>query len=226
MKVCLHNVVKLAAVAAAMAVTSAASAQSAGQWTAKLGVGEITPVVTSGDLSAPALPHTKAAVGSDVEPIFNIGYGLTDHVSAELDLGFPYKHTLYGAGSVSGTGKLGTVKALPPTALIQYRFNAPNAMFRPYVGIGATYAYFTKATGTGQLTAILQPGGAPVSFKIDNKLAATAQVGLVVNMTERWFADFSFLKTVLKTHVHYSSGQVQEMTLNPKTMSMGIGYKF
>ena len=39
------------------------------------------------------------SVSSDTEPVFIFAYGITDNVSAELDLGVPYKHKLYGAGA-------------------------------------------------------------------------------------------------------------------------------
>ncbi|NHZ80555.1 outer membrane beta-barrel protein [Massilia sp. CCM 8695] len=222
----MNSVGKAVAAAAVMALASSASAQSAGQWTAKVGVAEITPKVKSGDVSAPALPGTKAAIGSDTKPIFSFSYSLTDNVTAELDLGMPFKHTLYGAGSIEGTGKLGTVKALPPTMLVQYRFFKPEAMLRPYLGVGITYAYFAKETGSGQMTAISDIGGPPTTFKVKNKLAGSLQAGLVYNINERWFADVAYIKTFLKTKVDFSSGQTQDITLDPQVISFGIGYKF
>jgi outer membrane protein len=164
----LKSAVTLLAAACALAVASSASAQSAGQFTAKAGIGQITPKVESGDVSAPALPGSKVAVGSDTEPVFIVAYGLTDNISAELALGVPYKHKLYGAGAIAGTGQLGTVEALPPTAFIQYRFFKPEAMVRPFVGLGLTYAYFQKARGSAQLTSILNTGGPASTFKIDS----------------------------------------------------------
>jgi outer membrane protein len=226
MKVRLNSALKLLAVAATMAAASGASAQSAGQWTAKVGINKITPKVESGDVSAPALPHSQADVESDTRPILTFGYGITDNISAELCLGVPYKHNIVGAGSIAGTGKLGSVEALPPTALVQYRFFEPSAMFRPYVGAGITYAYFQKATGSGQLTAVTNPGGPPTTFKIDNKVAGAVQLGVTVNVNEKWFVDAAFIKTFLKTRVNFSTGQTQDMTLDPQAVSIGIGYKF
>jgi outer membrane protein len=226
MKVRFNNAAQLMVMAAALAAASGASAQSAGQFTAKLGINKITPHVESGDISAPALPGSKADVGPDTQPIFVFGYGITDNISAELDLGLPYKHPIYGAGAIAGTGKLGTVEALPPTAFIQYRFFEPSAMFRPYVGAGITYAYFQKATGSGQMTALTNPGGPATTFKIDNKVAGSAQLGVAVNLNERWYADVAYVKTWLKTKVNFSTGQTQDMTLDPQSLSIGVGYKF
>lgn len=226
MKLRMSSVGKAVAAAAVMAVASGASAQSAGQWTAKVGIAKITPKVKSGDVSAPALPGTKADIGSDTKPVFSFSYSLTDNVSAELDLGMPFKHTLYGDGAIKGTGKLGTVKALPPTFLVQYRFFKPEAMLRPYVGAGVTVAYFAKETGSGQLTSISDIGGPPTTFKVKNKLATSLQAGLVYNINDRWFADVAYIKSFLKTKVDFSSGQTQDITLDPQVVSFGIGYKF
>jgi outer membrane protein len=226
MNVRFKSAVTLLAAACAMAVASSASAQSAGQWTAKVGAGKITPKVESGDVSAPAMPNAKVAIGSDTEPVFIFAYGLTDNISAELDLGVPYKHKLYGAGSLAGTGQLATVEALPPSAFIQYRFFQPETMVRPYVGLGLTYAYFQKATGSGGLTALLNTGGPASTFKIDGKAAATLQAGVAVNLNPRWFVDMTVTKTYLKVENKYSTGQTQQVKLDPVGVILAVGYKF
>ena len=218
---------KLLVLAAAMSVATAASAQqTAGTWLGTLGLNKITPKVDSGDVSAPALPGTKADVEPDTKPRFAIAYMLTDNWSAELDLGVPYKHDLMGDGSIKGTGKLGTAEALPPTAFVQYRFFQPNAMIRPYVGAGLTYAYFQKEKGSGQMTALLDPGGKPVTYRMDNKLTGSLVVGSTVAINERWFADVAVVKTYLKTKAKFSTGQTQDIKLDPVAVSISIGYNF
>ena len=226
MKIRLHKALKMMALAAAMAAAAAASAQSAGTWMLTAGINKITPKVDSGDVSAPALPVTKADVGSDTQPILNIGYMYTDNISAELALGLPYKHELTGAGSIQGTGKLGTTEVLPPTLFVQYRLFNPGAVVRPYAGLGLTYAYFQKETGSGQLTAILNTGGPAATYRLKNKFAASFQLGATVAISERWFADVAVVKTLLKTRATYSTGQTQDMTLDPLAVSLGVGYKF
>jgi outer membrane protein len=226
MKTTMNSAVQLLLMAAAVTAAGTASAQSAGQWTVKAGINTITPKVKSGDISAPALPGTKAAVGSDSQPVLVIAYGLSDNISAEVHLGTPYTHELSGDGAIQGVGKLGTVKVLPPTAFVQYRFFSPATMLRPYFGLGLTYAYNMETTGSGQLTAITNAGPTPTTFKVDNKLAAGVQAGLALNFTERWFADVAVSKTFLKTQVHFSSGQQQDITLDPLAVSVAVGYKF
>jgi outer membrane protein len=221
-----NSVAKTLVAAAALACAASASAQSAGQWTAKFGFNQLTPKVESGDISAPALPFTKADVKRDIQPVVVIAYGLTDNISLEGALGTPYKHKIIGAGSIAGTGELGTVEALPPTLFAQYRFFAPTATFRPFVGIGATYAYFMKERGSGKLTALTNPGGAPTTFNIDNKFTYTGQLGVAMNFNERWFADVTVNKSRLRTDVHFSTGQNQHMKLDPVAVVLAVGYKF
>jgi outer membrane protein len=227
MKVRFNSMIKVLGVAAALAFASNASAQSAGQITAKFGVNQLTPKVESGDITAPALPGTKADVGNDLQPVVILAYGITDNISTEVALGTPYKHKIYGAGAIAGTGVLGTVEALPPTLFLQYRFFQPTAAFRPFVGIGATYAYFMKERGSAKMTAITNPGsGVPTTFSIDNKFTYTAQVGVAMNLSEKWFADVTVNKSRLRTDVNFSTGQTQAMKLDPVAVVVAVGYKF
>ena len=129
--------------------------------------------------------------------------------------------------AIAGTGELGSVEALPAVLFTQYRFGAPSSTFRPYVGIGATYAYFMKERGSGKMTAITNPGASvPTTFSIDNKFTYTAQVGMAVNFNERWFADVTVNKSKLSTDVHFSTGQKQHMKLDPVAVLVAVGYKF
>jgi outer membrane protein len=227
MKDRLNNVVKMLVAAVAVAAASGASAQSAGQWTVSLGANKITPKVESGDISAPALPHSTADVASDTQPVIVIDYSFTDNISVETFISPPYKHKIYGAGALAGTGQLGSVEALPATVFAQYRFFQPGAKVRPFVGIGATYAYFQKATGSGRMTALTNPGSStPTSFKIDNKLTAAVQAGVALNINERWVASAAIVKNFLSTDVHFSTGQSQHMKLDPQAVMVTVGYKF
>jgi outer membrane protein len=221
-----NNVVQGLTLAMLLAAAGGASAQSKGQWAVSVGINQITPQVTSGAITAPALPNTLAHVDRDTQPVVVVNYGLTDNITGEFAIGTPYKHKIFGAGSIGGSGQLGTVEAMPPTAFLQYRFFQPNTLFRPYVGLGLTYAYFQKETGSFRLTALSTPGGPPTTFSIDNKWTVSGQVGTTVRLTERVFLNLAYVKTRLRTDVHYSTGQTQRMRLDPNSMMLAFGYKF
>ena len=220
------NVVKLLVAAGALAVAGSAAAQAKGKWAVSAGAIEIEPKVASGAISAPALPNSLGDVGKDTEPVIVVNYGITDNITGEFTFAKPYKHSLYGAGAIAGTGEIGTVQALPPTAFVQYRFFQPNSAFRPYVGIGVTYAYFYKETGSFRMTALTNPGGPATTFSIDNKLTMSGQIGGVWNFNEKWFLNAALVKTRLRTDVHFSTGQNQHMKLDPNSTVLTLGYKF
>jgi len=212
---------------AALTASTAVLAQSAGVWSVKAGVNRITPKVKSGDMSAPALPGTKADVKSDTEAIIAASYMLTDNLSAEFHLGIPYTHDLVGDGSIKGVGKLGTVDSLPPTLFVQWRFLAPEARFRPYIGLGLTYARFQQETGSGALTAVTNTGSTtPTTFTVDSKFALTPQIGVTYAINRKWFADLAVSKTYLKTTTHFSTGQQMDIRLDPLAVGFAIGYHF
>ncbi|SFU98021.1 outer membrane protein [Pseudoduganella namucuonensis] len=221
-----NGALKLLALAAALAVATGASAQSAGQWMAQVGLNKIEPDVKSGNVTAPALPESRADIGADVQPVFTVGRMLTDNISLELHLGVPYKHKIYGAGSLEGTGALATSEVLPPTLFAQYRLFKPDSVVRPYAGLGLTYAYFRNETGSGQLTALLNPGGPPATFSMQNKWAVAVQLGATVAINKQWFADVSVAKSKLKSTATYSTGQTMEARLDPLAVCIGIGYNF
>lgn len=215
----------MAVTALSMAAAGHANAQ-ARQWTAKVGVAQVSPQVHSGEVTAPALPHSKADISDDARPVFSVGYGVTDNLAVSLDAGLPFRLDLTGAGALAGTGTLGTVQVIAPTVFVQYYANAPGDLFRPYVGLGLTYARFSDEKGSGQLTAITNAGGAPVTFELDRRYTPTLQAGLNVRINEKWFADFVIGKTRLRTVAHFSTGQTLQMRMDPKFTGVALGYRF
>lgn len=221
----LPHLIVVATAAAFCGVALPACAQSAGEWTVKVGENMITPKVTSGDLSGPGLAGVKVDVNRAYAPIVSAAYMITDNFSTELVIGLPYRHDIIGKGSIDGVGKIGDLQSFPPTIFAQYRFLEPKAAFRPYVGLGLTYAYFRDTHASSTLVALL----GPTSIKIDNKLALTPQIGATYAFNDRWFADATLTKTFLKTTATLTSPDATrkiDTTLDPMAFSLAVGYKF
>jgi len=219
--------------AAVIGLTGLASAQSAGTWMVRAGATNITPSNPSGNLSAPAfyvVPRngtgSQTITGADTQLGGGITYMYNDHLSVDVPLALPFHHKLYGAGALDGVGQIGEVQALPVTVLLQYRFLAANAKFRPYVGLGATYAYLFNEQGSGTLTALSNPGGSATKLSAESKLALTAQIGATVALNEKWFIDVFYSKTQLTTKITLSTGQTVDAALDPASYGVAIGYKF
>ncbi len=221
------NRVALAAAVLCMAVAGSAQAQSAGSWLLRGAITQIMPDVTSGDLSAPSFAGTKADIKANTQPTAGITYMLTDQVSFDLPLAAGFKHDIVGDGAIAGVGKIAEVKALPFTLLVQYRLFGAQSVFRPYVGLGPTYAKFYKARSTLALTALT--GGTPAnptSVEVQSKWAGTVQLGASYAVAPGWSLDAAVLKTFLKTRTTLGTGQTLDATLDPLSITFGIAYKF
>jgi outer membrane protein len=214
------------AAAALFGFGNAALAQSAGTWLVKGGFNGIAPAVKSGDLSAPSLPGSKVDVASANSLIATATYMLTNNASVEFVAGLPYTHDIQGAGALAGVGKLGSIKQISPTVFAQYRFMAPSATVRPYLGVGLTYAYFYGAEGSAALTALTNPGGPATRLSSTSGFGLSPQVGATIQLHERWYLDASITKTFLKNSTTLSTGQKIDTTLNPLSTSVSIGYRF
>jgi len=222
----MKNLVKLLGSALFMTMSALVMAQEAGTWEAKIGVAYFDPIVGSGDLSAPSIGGVKVDVNPATTAILTATYMFTDHISAELYGGIPLKHNMVAAGSLQGVGVIGTVKQLPPTLFGQYRFFDPNAMFRPYVGLGITYVHFQDETGSGVLTAITNPGGPPTTFSVKDTWGITPQIGFTESINKQWYVDVSVNKSIAKTTTTLSTGQYINTTLNPVVTQVSVGYRF
>ena len=205
---------------------SLASAQSAGSWLGRVGMTTIAPQVSSGDMTAPSFPGTKSDVSSASQVSGGITYMYTDNFSVDVPLALPFTHKLIGAGALAGAGQIGEVQALPLTVFFQYRFMEADSQFRPYVGLGATYAYFFNEKGGAALTAMTNPGGPATTIKVDSKFTVTPQIGLTYAISDKLFVDVFYSKSMLKTRNTFSTGQTLDITLDPASYGITIGTKF
>jgi outer membrane protein len=212
--------------ALALGLAGAAQAQVAGQVLVKAGWNKIIPKVESGDLSAPTLPGSKIDIHSASALLLTGAYMITDSISVEFLGGLPYKHTIVGAGTVAGVGKIGSIHQISPTALLQYRFLTPTDLFRPYVGAGPTWAKFYKSEGSANLTAVTNPGGNPTIIGGDTSWGASVEAGLNYKIDQHWFLDAAALKTFISTKSRMSTGQEISTKLNPVSFNVSVGYTF
>ena len=211
---------------AAASTCGLALAQKAGDISASFGFTQISPSVSSGNLSAPSFPGTQIGLTNNSQLTVAVNYALTNNINLHLPIGLAYRHNIEGTGAIAGVGKLADTRALPVTLIGQYRFFDANAAFRPYIGAGASYVKFYDTKSTGTLTALTNPGGPATTLSFESKLAPTVQLGGVFNFNEKWYAEASYSKTFLKTRGTLSTGQTIDVKLDPSAYSLQLGYKF
>lgn len=225
-KIALRPTLMAALCAVVCAASGGAQAQSAGSILGRVGVTSIMPQVKSGDLSAPSPPGTRI----DVSKATGVGGGVTyivnEHWSVDVPLALPFESRIKGDGAISGSGEIGKAKVLPMTVFGQYRFLEASARARPYAGLGLTHANFMGEQGNGTLTGLLNPGGTPVTLKIDDQWTLTPQVGITAFVTPSVFVEAMVAKSWLKTRSTLSTGQTIDVRLDPVTIGLYMGYKY
>jgi outer membrane protein len=221
-----HSIASALVATVALCGAGAAQAQVAGQFMFKLGWNKIMPKVKSDDLTAPSLPNSKIDIKSASALFFTATYMITDDISVEALGGLPYKHDIVGAGAVAGVGKIGSIHQISPTVLLQYRFLAADAPFRPYVGAGPTFAKFYGSKGSAALTAVTNPGGPGTTIGGDTEWGGTIEAGANYKIDKHWFVDAAILKTFINTKATLSTGQSTSARLNPIAINASVGYAF
>jgi outer membrane protein len=203
-------------------------AQSAGSWLLQGGITHLAPNVSSGALSAPSPAGTTVDVGSDTRLTGQISYIYDDHWAVAVPFGTGFKHKLYGDGSMAGVGQVGSVRALPITVMGQYRWNEPEAVWRPYATAGLTYARFYDEQGSAALNANnpANPPGGKTGLSVDSKWAPNIGLGVTMRLDDKWFMDVAYVHSFLKTTTHLSTGQSLNIRLDPDMFNLSIGTRY
>ena len=215
--------IKAAALTALALVGGQATAQTESVWSVKAGYNHLFPQVKSGDITG--VPGGKVDVGDGGGPFVSAAYMFSDNVSAELGFGVPPKLDIKGRGTIEQAGKIADAKVLSPILMFQYRFGRPDAVFRPYVGLGSTYTMYNSVTTTPILSILTNPSGVTTA-SIDNAWGAVAQIGATYKLNRHWFVDGSIVPSRVKTTAHLSTGQSVELKVDPLLVNLGVGYRF
>ncbi|MBU6486972.1 MAG: OmpW family protein [Burkholderiales bacterium] len=190
---------------------------------------------------------------------------LTDHIALTTVAGVPPTFKIRGRGSIvppGPAGALGTenlddpanepivksVRQWSPAMMIQYYFNSATARFRPYVGIGISYNFFTNlelnpnfVTSTqNNLGSVLaagaaRPGVTSVSAKASPSWAPVFNAGASYDFTEHWGVSASVTYIPLKSrstvYVRAADGTLlgttqAQLTADPIITYLALSYKF
>ena len=120
---------------------AAADRQKADTWSGSIGFTHLAPSV-SGDLSPPAFAHTQADVSADTQLTGAELFIERQHGVERCPGVWALKHKITGAGAIAGAWALATTRALPITAVCNIASCQRKTKFRPYAGLGLTYAKF------------------------------------------------------------------------------------
>jgi outer membrane protein len=199
-----RRLIALAAVLVAAAMPLAASAQAEGPWLIRLRGLWMSP--TNGN--DPEISLGKVEADDKLFPEVDFTYFFAPNIAAELVLTYPQKHDI----TLGGT-KVGSIKQIPPTLLLQYHF-MPTAEFRPYVGAGLNYTKFSDE----QL---------PAGVTIDGSSFGPAiQGGFDYKLAPQWFLNVDLKYVWISTDTNDPVGKILTLDIDPWLFSVGIGYRF
>ena len=153
------------------------------------------------------------SVNDKTFPEVDIAYFLTPNVAVELVLTYPQKHDIRSGGT-----KIGTLKHLPPTLLVQWHF--PMGGFRPYVGAGLNLTLFSDVKFDPAIQAALSP-----SIK-NRSTGAAVQLGVDVPMGGGWLLNVDVKKVQIKTDVFSFGAKAGTFKVDPTLLSVGFGKRF
>jgi outer membrane protein len=205
------------AVAAALASPIAANAdvapgQPKGDWLFRVGLSQVNP--DSGNLNLG--DGVYAVVDSDISPTFNISYFLTNHISTELLLAWPFTHGIDLKGAGLGGARVGNVDHLPPTLSANWHFN-PTGVIRPYIGAGVNYTMFSGEETRGALN------GSRLS--LDDSIGAAGQVGVDVG-DGNWFVNANVRYIQIESDAELDGADIGTVDINPWVYGVHVGYRF
>ena len=149
------------------------------------------------------------SINDKVIPEVDVSYFFTPNIAAELVLTVPQKHNL--SSSTLG-GKVGTLKHLPPSLLVQYHM--PMGSFKPYVGAGINYTRFSS---------VKLPAGVDIDR---NSFGAALQVGVDIPLQKNLYLNLDVKKVFIKTDVSLAGAKIGTFKVDPVLVGVGLGWRF
>jgi outer membrane protein len=223
-----------------------ALAQQAGDWVLGAGWIHLAPQDSSDPLTLTSpvrqvIPNSGASVSNADTLGLNAVYFVDSHWAVEGVVGVPPKFKLDGTGSLGPVGEIGSARQWSPTLLGKYYFNEGNAAFRPFVGLGVTYVWYSDVNLTpamqGAVNGLLHvpPAAARTTADLDGSFAPVFNIGASYQFDQHWGMSFSVSYIPLKTTATLTTTSVTGRTLataetklklNPITPYLALTYRF
>jgi outer membrane protein len=148
------------------------------------------------------------SVNDKVIPEVDISYFFNKNLAAELILTVPQRHDVRSNGA-----KIGTLKHLPPTFLVQYHFDLGGV--KPYVGVGLNYTRFSSVN--------ILNGGATID---KDSFGGALQAGVDIPLTGKFSLNLDLKKVYIGTDVAAGGRPAGKFKVDPVLFGVGLGYRF
>jgi outer membrane protein len=221
-----------------------ANAQSSGStslgigWLHVMPQGNADPVVVESVAGAPVNQQqagTGAHAGASDAVSLMAEYFFTDSIGVAFLAGTPFTSDLIGKGSLASFGVIGKTKPVAPVLEVRYHFLAADAKFRPFVGLGVNYTWYsnTRIVNRQFLDATCGPG-CSTHASLSASWNPTFELGASYALSKHWAINASLsyipMSTTLTTNARTAAGvdivTKMRIRVNPLITHLDIAYTF
>lgn len=231
-----------AALSALAAFSLPAAAQSAGSNVFGVGWFHLAPQESSDPLTRTSPPAAGpiAGSGASIDNADTLGLAIThfwtDNFATTLDAGIPPRFHLTAQGTAlaaAGVTAIGSAKQWSPAIVAKYYFGAPESKFRPFIGAGVTYVWYSGIELTPAFQNAASIGGT-ASAKLSSSWAPVYNIGATYNFDKHWSTSLSVSYIPLKTDAEITGqGGVAgpqtartSLHIDPIVTFLSVGYAF
>jgi outer membrane protein len=195
-------------------------------------IGPLNSTGPAGPTFNATTPGTTATIQNASTPIASLFHMFTDNIAAELTIGVPVKMKIdmtipNAATSVSDAA---TTNASFPSIVVKYLFNTPADAFRPFIGLGVNYTYFSS-TSANNNALVQELAGS--SQSLSSSVNPVFNVGGIYSFTDRWSLNFGISYVPMTSNVSFTGSgpgtgttTTGKLTINPTDVTVKLGYKF
>lgn len=202
----------------ATGVAAAADDAPDAPWEVRLRALYLDPANHSDGYAALGIPEDAIHINSKVIPDLDFEYYFAKHLSTELLLTYPQKQTVtVEKSALGGPTPIGTFNHLPPTLTLKYGF-LPDAVFRPYLGVGVNFTLITDVR-------LAVPTVGNLDLK-RTSVGPAGQAGFDWKISDRWFLNADAKYVMLRSDVTFAGATIAQARIDPWLLGVGIGYRF
>jgi len=205
---------------ALVAMIAAPVVADAGEWILRARVINIAP----NESSDPILGFGGEVAVDDATTLeVDVTYMFSSHFGLEV-VAATAKHDLAAAGGDLDGASLGSVKLLPPTAVLQWH-PLPEGLFNFYIGVGINYTLFYGYDLSDPLAGL---GVTDLGF--DNSFGFAGDIGFDINLGENFLINADVKYIQITTDVDVNAGDATLGTIgvdiDPWVFGVGLGWRF
>jgi outer membrane protein len=195
-------------------------AADAGDWILRLRAISVNPNDSSDEIGDTG---SEVAVDSATTLEVDVTYMFSNNFGVEL-IAATTKHDLNATGGALNGASLGSVKVLPPTAVLQWH-PFPGGLLDFYIGAGINYTYFYSYDLSNDLADI-----GVTDIKFSNSFGLAGDVGLSVNLGKSFHinGDIKYIQIQTDADIKVGSDTFDKVKtdINPWVFGLGVGWKF